>query len=160
MNKQIVAVIPVYSDLGDTTEIYYTDGTVLEQPVSILTVLKQIALANETHISILKKTQHDPKDRSLYKPLSFASDLLLYPLKVRNPRVPKDITLGYFNIYYACSLTKEDAQIYIQLPHNQRISIACRYKTALQHIRNAQLHQIKVLENSYPSFKNALYDPL
>lgn len=93
-SRHIVAIIPVYDSLGDSTDIIYTKDYVMRLPFKINTVLAKFACLHGYHLPSLRRTL--PR-KNFTAPLPFNSNHVLIPLKMRNNTIGNDTAYGYVN---------------------------------------------------------------
>lgn len=101
---QIAAIIPSYTATGDITLIIATDGSQQTKNTRIRTVLKQLARSRATDLVALKHKATSITGHSNLQPLCLAPGLVLCPIKVRNPRVAADTSIGYINFHAVISV--------------------------------------------------------
>lgn len=99
LDQEIAALIPCYTETGDSTRILTTSGLTLTLPVRPRAVLNRIAHRRATDLAALRHITSLKTQRSILQPLPLAPNLLLIPIKVRTPRVTGDTCTGYINYY-------------------------------------------------------------
>lgn len=99
LDQEIAALIPCYTETGDSTRILTTSGLALPLPVRPRAVLNRIARRCATDLAALRHITSLKTQRSILQPLPLAPRLLLIPVKIRTPRVPGDTCTGYINYY-------------------------------------------------------------
>ncbi|MCX7569521.1 hypothetical protein OS242_06065 [Tumebacillus sp. DT12] len=77
------------------TEVLLVNGETGLDPRPVPVVLKGIARYFGVDLTAVRERYGDILGRRLHVPLPLAPDLVLVPVKMRQPRVPKDGTTGY-----------------------------------------------------------------
>jgi hypothetical protein len=111
----LAAILPVYTEAGDTTTIITRDGTATSVNTKIKSVIQRLARTHSLDLISLRKNCAALTGRSLHQPLPITPGLVLIPVKVRKARVAGDNCTGYIN-YYAIHSAGAD-------PHNPYQSI-------------------------------------
>ena len=107
-DSEIAAVLPEYTERGDSTRLILRDGREILVDCTTRTTLRYLA---------------EPID----------CDLVLVPVKTREPRVPGDNTLAQVNVALAPRLVTEP-QTAIEFPGGGRIPVLWSEKTLSAHI--------------------------
>lgn len=92
---RFAAWVPVYTDTGSRTRIYYPNGRHEDSGLSVRSLLRHTAAYTGVDPALLRAGAR----RRLYCPLTL-EDTVLLPLKLRLPRCPRDNTVGYVNLLY------------------------------------------------------------
>jgi len=140
--EELSAIFPKYTDQGDVTELYFKNGQTTELPRKIKSQLHKIAARFACDLTALRNQAKQRTGQTNQQPLLFSNTLLLVPVKVRNCRVPGDLTLAYVNRYAVEKIQSIDQSPYcteIFLTGNHRILSLWTTKTVLQNIRQANL---------------------
>lgn len=115
----ISALLPCYTNQGDHSLLCFATGKTAEFTCSVETVLKQLAVAYQINLVSLRQEGRRRTGRQEYIPLPFAPELLLTPIKLRQPRLIGDGSLGYINTYLIRSI--QDAPP----PYESEIQLSC-----------------------------------
>ncbi|WP_371372095.1 hypothetical protein [Sporomusa aerivorans] len=94
----IAAIIPCYTDLGDSTRIIMQNGGIITFPTRLKGVVQKLAKSRAIDLVTLKTNTRLTTARKNMTPLPIAPGLVLVPLKVRKPRIAGDVTTGYVNL--------------------------------------------------------------
>ena len=103
----IAAIIPSYNTLGDSTVLIATDGSTTAYNTHIRTIIRRLAKQQAVDLTALRARAKIVTDRINLGPLPLTPKLVLVPVKVRQPRVAGDTTIGYVN-YYAVKAVAEN----------------------------------------------------
>ena len=96
LKEGLLALIPVYADGGNACRIY-TAGREHQDNHTLRWILSQITSYYGTSIKLLHQLYGPVLNRSNTIPLPLSRETLLLPLKMREPRVSGDSTIGYLN---------------------------------------------------------------
>ena len=140
----ILAIIPQYTPIGDQT-IIYTTNKVISINLKIKSVIKRIAYRHAIDLMALKARNYKLTKRSLVPPLAFSNDLVLFPLKVRKPKVKGDATIGYINFKHFNEIKQNCDNTSVLIDCNLEIPTLWTKKTVQQQL---QLAQLTTLANS------------
>lgn len=116
----IQALLPSYTEQGDCTIIIRADGTRTTWNVRLRAALSRLARSQATDLTALKHNCSQTTNRSILQPLPLAPGLVLFPVKVRIPRIKGDITTGYINLPAVAKVTAGSNQ-----PHQALICLSC-----------------------------------
>lgn len=147
----IAALLPRYTSEGDITTIISANGSQQEIKKSIATVLNRLARSRCLDLVTLKKKSSLVTETKILQPLPIAPGLVLVPLKVRHPKIPGDITIGYVNFHSVVKVSKNHTRPYqstIRLIGGAEIPIIWTPATVKQHLQQARL-----------TISSAAYDP-
>lgn len=95
----IAAIIPSYNTLGDGTVLITTDGSTTAYNTHIRTIIRRLARQQAVDLAALRARAKIVTDRVNLAPLPLTPKLVLVPVKVRQPRVAGDTTIGYVNYF-------------------------------------------------------------
>ncbi|MGL5512760.1 MAG: hypothetical protein ACRDBM_05915 [Sporomusa sp.] len=101
----IAAIIPSYKTLGDGTVLITTDGSTTAYNTHIRTIIRRLARQQAIDLAALRARTKIVTDRINLAPLPLTQKLVLVPVKVRQPRVAGDTTIGYVNYYAVKAVT-------------------------------------------------------
>lgn len=140
--ERIAAILPCYSQTGDTTKIFTTDGGCNTTNLRIRTVVHKLALSRATDLVALKKRTAAATQRAILQPLPLTPGLVLCPVKVRTPRVSGDTSTGYVNYYAIRGVEKHNKTPYqaiISLAGGTKIPVIWTAFTVNKHLQDARL---------------------
>ena len=95
--SSLSAIIPTYTTTGDSTTIYFTNGTNIMQNIRTKALLNRLAKALAYDLNTVRKISRQNTNSYLLSPLPLTSSLILMPIKIRTPRVRGDTSMGYIN---------------------------------------------------------------
>lgn len=110
--QHIAALVPQYTNEGDVTLVLCTDGSCSTRPSKVQTVLRQLAKAQATDLTLLRQHSRRQTHSRLHQPLPLAPQVVLCPLKLRRPRIAGDSTTGYVNCHTVLSVKEADCAPY------------------------------------------------
>lgn len=96
-NREIDALVPEYTDEGDSTHVYLRDGSDFVIPVTLRTVLKYLAYRSCRDLVRLRSWAAEHTHQRLNNPLPMDEELVLMPYKARRPKVAGDPIMGCVN---------------------------------------------------------------
>ena len=96
-NREIDALVPEYTDEGDSTHVYLRDGRDFVIPVTLRTVLKYLAYRSCRDLVRLRSWAAEHTHQRLNNPLPMDEELVLMPYKARRPKVAGDPIMGCVN---------------------------------------------------------------
>ncbi|WP_378950713.1 hypothetical protein [Pelosinus sp. sgz500959] len=138
----IAAMIPTYTPEGDITTVIATNGHQQKVKGRVRTVLNRLARSYSTDLVALKEKVTLATERSLLQPLPLAPGLVLFPLKLRLPRVSGDQTTGYINFHSVIDVVENHIPPYhstIRLIGGTEIPVLWTTHTVKQHLQQARL---------------------
>lgn len=141
-NKQIAAIVPRYTDSGSLTVIMNTDGSQGTTSAQTRTLLRRLASKQAFDLSSLQKRSGEITQRRMFQPLPLGTGLLLFPLKVRLPRVAGDTTTGYVNVHALSAITKTTESPYqalLLLKGGWKLPVIWSTDTVKKHVHHAKL---------------------
>lgn len=139
--QYFMAWVPVYTDLGERTRIFYTDGRKEDVDITIRTLLRRTTAHSGCSPALLRQGGR----RRLYCPLPLEQTVLI-PLKLRLPRCRRDNTVGYVSLQYiqgygaredCAQVLPDGAESYCLLSGNVVLPIYWKIRTVSQHINAA-----------------------
>lgn len=136
------AVVPCYTESGDHSRLLYESGQIEEFDSNINTILKRLAVKYAVNLTALRKQAKQKTGHGQLLPLAFSFLLLLFPVKVRFPRVKSDKASGYINIYAVEDILPCSRRPYftaIKLLGGHTVFSPWRMKTVEQEYRGAKL---------------------
>lgn len=138
--ETLAALVPTYTDQGDCVQFLYQNGTSQKVNTRLTTCLKRLARHYTIDLVALREAQQKQTIRRQQLPLPFSPHLVLVPLKIRRPRLPKDTTLGYINLYAVKNVLKISAsQTQLELLGNHETTILWSKNTVLRYLKQAEL---------------------
>lgn len=138
-NSKIAAILPQYTDSGDQTLLFFTDGMQVPINLKVATIVRRLANRETIDLSSLKNKTAKLTKCALWHPLVLAPDLVLVPIKIRKPKISGDVTSGYINLHHILAVQKTFENTCIQLVGNHEIKSLWKIATVHEHIQRAQL---------------------
>ncbi|WP_094603243.1 hypothetical protein SPSIL_011840 [Sporomusa silvacetica DSM 10669] len=139
----IAAILPCYTSEGDSTVILTTEGERITTGVRIRTILRRLASNQAIDLSSLKKIITDATHQSNLQPLPITPRLVLFPVKIRKPRIAGDITTGCINLHAITSINRitesPSAGTLINLSGGAKVPILWSITTVRRHMLLARL---------------------
>ncbi len=136
----IAAIVPCYCSHGDMTIIVTTEGDSITTSVRIRTILRRLAASQATDLSALKKLINCATGQAIMQPLPFSISLILFPVKIRKPRIAGDITIGYINLNAVTAINKNNTGgTTISLSGGAKVSTLWTIATVKKHMQFARL---------------------
>ncbi|HWR45803.1 hypothetical protein [Sporomusa sp.] len=96
---RIAAIVPCYSARGDSTIIIADDGNTTTLDSRVHAIIRRLAKTRAVDLAALRARTRAVTERKNLEPLPLAPGLILVPVKVRQPRVAGDTTIGYVNFH-------------------------------------------------------------
>ena len=140
--ERIAAIIPCYTEAGDTTVIIATNGSKRINHTRIRTVLGRLARSRATDLAALKRNAACATEHTILQPLSLAPGLVLCPLKVRIPRGAGDTSIGYINFHAVTSVSANHDKPYqstSKLTGGTELPVLWTPSTVKKHLQHARL---------------------
>jgi hypothetical protein len=140
--NHIAAIIPDYTEAGDTTTIITTDGKHTSTNTRIRTVLRRLAHSRSTDLTALRQHTTLATGRSILQPLPIAPGLVLCPIKTRIPRVTGDTSTGYINFHAVTGVAENNLSTYqatVKLTGGTDIPVFWTSATVKKHLQSARL---------------------
>ncbi len=97
--EELSAIFPVYTPTGEQTKLFFRTGRTEQAAKKIHAYLQNMASFYTFDLIALRNQSGKRTGHSHLLPLPFSPCLLLFPVKVRRPRVIGDFTMGYINKY-------------------------------------------------------------
>jgi len=159
--QQIAAILPQYSENGDTTVILSMDGEKLVLAVQVRTFLQQLARRQAIDLDALRSNAREVTHSHILQPLAFGPAVLLCPMKVRRAKIDGDNCTGYINAHAIESLEvdgtdgtdEEKPHCKVHLYNGITLPVLLSVKTVAQ-----QLHTAGLAEANAP-YQTLLQDP-
>lgn len=140
--ETISAILPVYTIDGDSTTILRSDGSSTEVAILLRSAVHRLARSLVVDLSALKQNCGQATSRTILQPLPLSLRLVLFPVKVRTPRVKGDNTIGYINLADVATVTANPdrpQQAIIALTGGQQIPIIWTKTTVQKQMQLARL---------------------
>ncbi len=140
--ESIAAIIPRYSPTGDQTAIITTGGHTTMTDSRIRTVLHHLARSRATDLVSLKQHSSCATQRAILQPLPLAPGLVLFPVKIRIPRIRGDTSTGYINFHAVTSVAEkltDPYQAIINLIGGSTVPVLWKAATIRKHLQSARL---------------------
>lgn len=137
--KGLACLMPVYQPgEGNAAKLIADDGSTFIDSRTIKTVLNLICRYYTIHIEACRDKYGKILNQRLGIPLAVHSAMVLIPLKLRKPLLPKDGAYGYINLYSIESV--EEFQKHTRIVLKGGVSVLClqRLGTVLQQINKAK----------------------
>lgn len=132
-DSEIAAVLPEYTERGDSTRILLRDGREIVVNCTTRTTLRYLAERRCKSLGLMRTWAARYTHRRSANPVPIDCDLVLVPVKTREPRVPGDNTLGQVNVALSPRLVAGE-QTAIEFPGGGRIPVLWSEKTIAAHI--------------------------
>ncbi len=132
-DSEIAAVLPEYTEHGDSTRLILRDGREILVDCTTRTTLRYLAERRCKSLGLMRTWAARYTHRRSANPVPIDCDLVLVPVKTREPRVPGDNTLAQVNVALAPRLVTEP-QTAIEFPGGGRIPVLWSEKTLSAHI--------------------------
>lgn len=123
---QIAAIIPCYTDNGDSTTLFTFDGRAACFSCRSRAVLQRLLKSLAIDLTALRRRVRGLTERTNLEPLPLSAGLVLVPLKVRRPRISGDATIGYINLYAVDKVCASAAK-----PYQATVTLSGRHELPL-----------------------------
>ena len=162
--EDIAALIPSYTTKGDCTTLLTRDGETRLIALRLRTILSRLARARATDLAMLKRHSTASTRRSILQPLPLSPELLLFPVKVRVPRIAGDTCTGYINYHTVAQVLaciEKPAHSRIILIGGQSVQALWTTATVNRYLQLAQLaaYSAPVIASRMTREKSAIYEP-
>ncbi|HHY90973.1 MAG TPA: hypothetical protein GX503_04835 [Clostridiales bacterium] len=138
--KGLACLMPVYEPgEGNAVKLIADDGSTFIVPRTIKTVLNLICRYYMIHIEACRARYGKILNQRLGVPLAIHGSMVLIPLKLRKPLLPKDGAYGYVNLYSIEGVEECQNHTRILLKGNVRVLCLQRLHTTLQQINKAKV---------------------
>ena len=143
-NYEIDALIPEYTDKGDCTHIYLRDGRDFLLPITQRSVLRNIAIRSHCDMTSLRAEVAAHTNHYLNNPMPVDEELVLCPVKVREPRINGDPGTGYINVAEGVTLAPGD-EVILVTPGGHKIPTLWSRLTIQRHLQCAVtvIHELR-----------------
>jgi len=159
LEKGLACLMPVYEPgQGNAVKLIADDGSAFIVPRTIKTVLNLICRYYTVHIEACRARYGKILNQRLGVPLAIHSSLVLIPLKLRKPLLPKDGAYGYVNLYSIEGVEECQNHTRILLRGNVRILCLQRLSTALQQINKAKAIAVDMPHALYAGGADRVHD--
>ncbi|MFZ5968989.1 MAG: hypothetical protein ACOYVK_17675 [Bacillota bacterium] len=136
----IACIMPIYqSQVGNSTKIITECGNIYVDQRTMRSVLKIICKYYTIHLEACREKYGKVLQHRLGIPIPIHHNLLLIPLKMRKPLLPKDGAYGYVNLYSIADIKTKEENTILYLHNGMEITCLQRIKTVQQNINNAKL---------------------
>ncbi len=106
-DSEILALVPEYTDCGNSVRLYLADGREILIAGTLRAVLRALARRRCKDLGLLRAYAARYTQRRFANPLAVSPDLVLAPLRTRAPKIPGDPTQGLVNVAAPIRLTAE-----------------------------------------------------
>lgn len=140
--ETIAALLPQYTGSGDSTVIFTNDGQMHTAELRLRSVINRLARNKAIDLRALKNNCARSTQRSILQPIAMSAELLLFPIKVRTPRIPGDPCFGYINYYVVekvAALSGKPGWSAITLTSGQAIQSLWSVETVLRYLQLSRL---------------------
>jgi hypothetical protein len=137
----IISIMPEYvGDLGDCCRVFSTDGEKLYKK-RIQNVIRELYRERFIDFESVKRFVAELLNQKNLNPYYIGTKEILIPVKVRKPKVLKDSTYGYINVFEISSIMDKQ----INLRGNQKVSYFDTKRIISRRIKMA-----KIIEERFP----------
>ena len=113
----LTALIPRYfHGEGNGTEVYYKDGSIINDNRKVKTILREIAKDFAADVAELRRKYGRVIGLKQQIPIPFSPEFILVPLKVRTPKIDGDGSYGYFSLEDIMTVEGDKESIIITKP--------------------------------------------
>lgn len=161
-DREIAALIPIYTGNGDATRLIMMNGEEQLLPYTLRSVMKKIAHRSCKDIVLMREWSAKCTSRSLNNPLPVNALLVLTPFKARLPLVEGDEVMGCVNplavkhiekhkikplpAAYAGQKRPKQQKSEIIMKSGQKIASYWSAKILADHIKDGELIQNKLVQ--------------
>ncbi|MBS3983807.1 MAG: hypothetical protein KGZ41_08420 [Dethiobacter sp.] len=144
---QIAAFVPVYTDgKGQGLEIYYRDGTVGWQGISLHSFICRMARVFTVNVREARRRHAPLVGQKNLIPLVLEPFLVYVPIKVRTPLISGDPAYGYFRLRSVQQVAETPGSCTLLLEGGQQISVIQAVRTVRSRLRSARKLEAHALE--------------
>ncbi|MBS3989933.1 MAG: hypothetical protein KGZ44_08310 [Dethiobacter sp.] len=144
---QVAAFVPSYNaGLGQGLEIYFRDGTVGWQGISLHSFMRRMARVFTVNIQEARRKYAPLVGQKNLIPLVLEPFLVYVPIKVRTPLISGDPAYGYFRLRSVLQVAETPASCVLLLEGGQQISVIQAARTVRTRIRSARKLEAHALE--------------
>lgn len=144
-DRDIVAILPAYGEMGDHTLLYLRSGTCRVLAVKIKTIIRHLAQRQCKDVSLMRAWASRYTRQKIGVPLPVSWELVLVPFKARQPKVAGDETMGCINFAHLREIKQVKGKTILRLTNGQEIPVLWNTITMQHHIRDARLIQMMIL---------------
>lgn len=147
-DREIEALIPIYSARGDETLLYLADGRKILVEEVVKTTLRRLSRRRCKDLRLIRKFSAKYTARKLNNPIAIGPELVLVPFKVREARVKGDTVMGFLNALKVSKVLKDkEGKSLILLKSRAEIFSLWDIFTLSTHLKEAVfLHEKMLLE--------------
>lgn len=132
-DSEIAALLPEYTAHGDSTRLILRDGREIVVNCTARTALRYLAERSCKSLGLMRAWAARYTRRRSANPVPIDCDLVLVPVKTREPRVAGDNTLGQVNVALSPRLV-EAPERRIEFPGGGRVPVLWSEKTVSAHL--------------------------
>ena len=144
---QIAAFAPSYADgKGQGLEIYFRDGTVGWQGVSLHPFIRRLARVFTVNVREARLIHAPLVGQKNLIPLVLAPFLIYVPIKVRTPQISGDPAYGYFRLRSVLQAVETPGSCVLFLEGGQQVSVIQSARTVRTRLRSARKLEAHGLE--------------
>lgn len=138
-NRQIVAIVPVYTKNGDESMVLTCNGQTLSLSLKAATIVRRLANRHTIDLCSLKNKTAKITRSTIWQPLVLAPDLVLVPVKIRKPKISGDTTGGYINFTAIQKIESAEIGSVLSLAGNHHVQTLWKRTTLYEHLQKAHL---------------------
>lgn len=157
-DSEIAAVLPEYTAQGDTARILLRDGRAIVADCTARTLLRHLVERRCKSLGLLRAWAARYTHRRSANPVPIGCDLVLVPVKTREPRVPGDNTLAQVNVALSPRLIAGE-ETTIEFPGGGRITVLWSEKTTEAHIAEGRHIHADLIRAQEESVLRRLLEP-
>ncbi len=137
----IAAILPCYGPAGDNTAFILCSGQPIIIKAGINTAVRLLARRQAIDLREVKRRSLAVTQRTCLPPLPLTPELILFPVKIRIPRVPGDFSHGFINLPAVTGIVTagRPGRTVIKLAGGRRVMTLWSAKTVSKHRHLARL---------------------
>ncbi len=144
---QVAAFVPSYADgSGQGLEIYFRDGTVGWQGVSLHSYIRRMARVFTVNVQEARQKYAPLVGQKNLIPLVFEPFLVYVPIKVKTPLIKGDPAYGYFRLRSVLQVAETPGLCTLHLEGGQQIAVIQAARTVRTRLRSARKLEAHALE--------------
>lgn len=146
---RIIGLRPVYTSIGDSTELILDKGEVFLEEISIRSVLSRIFRSYAIDPQAQHNQLRNRLDRKSVLPFYLPGGRVFIPLKMRLPIASNDTSYGYLDCQFMDLPEKETGgKCSVELVNGVKVELNCSYTTAISAHNLGRKLQSIVLERN------------
>lgn len=133
VRDQIICLRPVYSSIGNSTELILQGGQVLMDRRGLKSVVQALARNYAVDLGAQRKLVSEWLNKKTLIPFYLGQDRVFIPLKMRHKKTTHDETYGYADVLFIREITQIDRrQCQIRLKNELILEVISGKGTVLQ----------------------------